>query len=119
MRRRPLARAFAATGGLVIWAVQFTAVYGFTALACARGYARAAFLGIGVVPLVVTVLTLAALVPTGLLLMRSHRRDRRLALANGHATDRFLDRSAVLVSGLSLVAIVWTGLPAVVLPACP
>jgi hypothetical protein len=110
-------RLFATMIGLYAWAAQFTVVYGVTAVACARGFARAALLGLGVVPLTVVATTLVALAATGIVLARSLG-ERRRSSGGAPATDRFLNYSTILISGLSLVAIAWTGLPAFLVPAC-
>ncbi len=112
-----MTRLFAATAGLVAWAVQFTVIYGVTAVVCARGYGHVSLLGIGIVPLTISVATLLALAATGLVLAQALK-DRRGMDDRTHPTDRFLTSATVLISGLSLVTIAWHGVPALMVPAC-
>ena len=49
MRAIPRPRIAHGSSGVVVWAVHFAMIYGSTALACARGFARRAWLGVGVV----------------------------------------------------------------------
>jgi hypothetical protein len=114
---RPLSRLFAMLAGLIAWAVQFALVYGIAAVACARGLADASVLGLGIVPAAVAGVTLMALAATGLVLAQALAAARR-GSREAPPTDRFLNRSTLLIGGLSLVAIAWTGLPALIVPAC-
>jgi len=109
---------YAALSGLVIWTAQFAAIYGVTAIACARGYGDQTVLGLQVVPLVVVLATLVALALNGLVLVRARSRSRALAVDGGAPSDVFLARLTYLVSALSLAAIAWNGLPALVLEVC-
>ncbi len=111
-------RSFAPAVGLMAWAVQFTVIYGFSAVACARGYARLAAFGIGVVPLVITLTTTAgALALTAWSLLVGLRRQQRISSSRA-ATDRFLAKATILISGFSLIVIAWHGLPALIVPVC-
>ena len=105
-------------GGLIAWAVQFTVIYGVTSTLCGRGWADATFFGFGVVPLTILAATLILLAITGLMLAWSLRERRRLAGPAAPAPDSFMSQAAVLINGLSLVVILWHGLPALILPAC-
>ncbi len=115
--RRPISRLLFATCGLIAWAAQFTVIYGVAAVACARGYGGVVLLGIGLVPFTVLAATVLALAATGLA-MAVAARDRRGMDERTDPTDRFLNTTALLVGGLSLVTILWHGLPALIVPAC-
>jgi hypothetical protein len=104
--------------GLVAWAVQFTIIYGVTSTVCARGWAEATFFGIGIVPAVILLATLAAWVVTAGVLLFSLRAHPRLETGAADRSDVFLNNATSLISGLSLVTIAWHGLPALLLPAC-
>src|SRR3546814_11085129 len=107
-----------ALAGRLIWAAHFLLIYGFAALACARGFADVRLLGAGVVPLIVGAATaVAILAVAAMLLLALLGPGKENAAARGG--PRFLRWMTALVSGLSLVAIVWTGLPVLLLPACP
>jgi hypothetical protein len=115
---RPVTRLLAMMSGLIIWTAQFTAIYGITAVACARGYGQSTLFGVGIVPLAIAAATSVAFAICGLVLVRAlgERRRRR---DDPHPTDRFLQDATILISGLSLVAIAWQGLPALCVPSCP
>ena len=104
--------------GLVAWAVQFTAIYGVTSTLCGRGWADATLLGVGAVPMAVVSATLIALAATIVALVLSLQVYRRSGQAGLGTTDGFMGHAAVLINGLSLIVILWHGLPAFILPAC-
>ncbi|WP_046865418.1 hypothetical protein [Microvirga massiliensis] len=105
-------------GGLLAWAVQFTILYGVTSVSCGLERADQTLFGFRLIPAVIVLTTIAALVVTSGILALSVARYRRLSAEAGSETDRFLSHSAILVSGLSLVAIAWHGVPAFLLPSC-
>ena len=114
-RRSPMLLLAGAAAGMIAWAAQFTLIYGATAIACARGYEGAWLLGMRVIPLTIVGVTLAALGVTGFVLARA------LAARRGtEPTDstEFLNAATILIAGLSLVAILWQGLPALIVPPC-
>lgn len=102
--------------GLLAWAIQFTAIYGVTSTLCGRGGADATLLGLGAVPATILSATLVTLAAAAMALVRSLGSGRR---AEDHsAADEFMRQAAVLVNGLSIVVILWHGIPALILPAC-
>lgn len=110
-------KTFSVLGGLLIWAAYFGFVYVFNALACARSFHRLHLLGFSVVPL--TILSGAAIAATGVLVLMfialrgpDHVEDTRDSSAD------FLRHLAVGVALLSLLAIGWIGLPAIIVPPC-
>jgi len=118
MSARRTWQVFIMLGGLLAWAAQFTILYGVTSAVCAREWADATLLGIGVVPATVVGTTLAAFAATAVVLLYSLRTYRQLEAEGASVADVFLNQAAVLISGFSLVAILWHGLPAFILPAC-
>ncbi|CAA7612901.1 hypothetical protein [Magnetospirillum sp. UT-4] len=92
--------------GPALWAAHLGLVYGVTAVACARGAG-------GVAAPTVVGLTLAAALGAGWIVGRELRRAR--AGPAGTRTSFF----AAALAGLSLVAILWAGLPVVFVSACP
>jgi hypothetical protein len=84
--------------GVILWALHFTVIYGFTALACARGFGASASWVVGVA----TVVAAAA----------------ALALIVTHLSTEFTHWMTAAVAALALVAIIWEGLPALMVPAC-
>lgn len=88
------------SAGVIVWAAHFAAIYGFTALACARGLPQA------VAPVVATatVLALAALVPV---LARGIRRR-----------GEFEGWLSAAIAGFALVAIAWEGMTVLFVAPC-
>lgn len=84
--------------GVILWAVHFTVVYGFTALACARGFGAAAPWVVGAVTLVAAALAIALIVT--------------------HISSEFTRWMTAALAAFALVAIVWEGIPAFMVPTC-
>ena len=99
---------------LAVWAVHFLAIYGLTALACARGFAAQRVLGIEVVALGIAVATLIAAAALVLVIARALGGRRRGA----DDSEDFLRWMSAAAGALALVAIVWEALPALVVPVC-
>jgi hypothetical protein len=118
MTGRRTAQVLLTLGGMIAWAVQFTIVYGATSTLCGRGWADATLLGIGVVPFAIFSTTLVTLAAAAILLIVSLRAERQWRDQPASATDVFLSQTGVLINGLSLIAILWNGVPAFILPAC-
>ncbi|MBM1170835.1 hypothetical protein [Microvirga arabica] len=118
MTGRRTGQVLLALGGMIAWAVQFTVIYGATSTLCGRGWADATLLGVGVVQFTILAATIAAFVPAAILLVVSLREERQRRDQPASATDSFLSQASVLINGLSLVAILWNGVPAFILPAC-
>jgi uncharacterized membrane protein len=103
--------------GLIAWAVQFTVVYGATSTLCGRGWAGGTIFGAGYVQAIILATTLTALIIAAFALARSLRDHGRLK-DQVPTADRFMSQAGALINGLSLVTILWQGLPAFILPAC-
>jgi hypothetical protein len=101
-------------GGMIVWAASFAAAYGMAATVCARGLGDETVLGIALLPFSLGIITLAALVATGLIALAAYRRP-----AGTDAEPRlFLRSTAHLVALLALVGILWNGLPALLFATC-
>jgi hypothetical protein len=81
---------------VIVWALHFTVVYGFTALACARGFGGGTPWAVGVATGVAAVLCLLIIVSN---------------LGSG-----FTRWVSACLAGASLVAIAWEGLSAFMVP---
>jgi hypothetical protein len=101
--------------GFMVWGAHFGILYGFTALACARQFHEAGWLGLGVVPWVVIVATVAAVGTIVAVLRPVWRRRGRGPDA---VTPAFLDWMTLAVGGLSLLAIGFEAIPVWLVPAC-
>lgn len=102
--------AITIVAGLAIWAAHLGTVYAWTAVACARHLDDWTVAGLSGVRLVIGAVTLAALAGVGALTIAAGRRRT----GRDDAAERFAATLAVLIGGLSLVAIAWGGLPALV-----
>lgn len=106
-------------GGLLIWGAHFGLVYIFNAMACARHFAGLRYLGFGVVPLTVSVLTLVALAATfAVLFLAIWRRGPARALRDQKPVNDFMRYTTITIAALSLIAVAWNGIPALVVPPC-
>jgi hypothetical protein len=117
--RLPTPRLVGMMAGLWIWAAQFTVVYAFTALACARGLADWTLAGFNAVRLVILVTTLIALA-LDILVLIGALRVRRSASSQADSTsgDAMINYITLTVAAFSIVAILYTGLPALMVPLC-
>ncbi|ANW00896.1 hypothetical protein [Bradyrhizobium icense] len=104
-------------GGLLIWAAHFLFVYVLNALACARNFQELQLLGFGVVPVTIALGTAFAAAAVLALLIIALRVPDRIMDTREPSTD-FLRQLAVAVALLSLVAIGWSGLPALLVQPC-
>jgi hypothetical protein len=118
MTGRRMLQVLVMLGGLMAWAVQFTVIYGATSTLCGREWADVTVLGGGIVPVTILLATLAALGVAAAALLFSLRQSKRIQHGTGSAADAFMNQAAILISGLSLVVVVWHGVPALILPAC-
>lgn len=117
--QRLTSKTFFLFGGLLIWATHFMLVYSANAVACARGLAGVTVLNAGLIPFTVTIATLLALLATGLLLYAALSWGGPL---RGEAHDdpgsAFLRQVTVALTLLSMIAIVLSALPSLIVPPC-
>ncbi|HEX2197519.1 MAG TPA: hypothetical protein VHG88_02695 [Burkholderiales bacterium] len=90
------ATALRMSSGVIVWALHFAAVYGFTALACARGFGAQA-------PAVTAIATAVAAVLAIAIILRN-------------LNDEFSRWISAAVAGAALLAILWEGLSAFMVP---
>lgn len=88
------------SAGVLCWALHFAAIYGFTGVACARGFTHA-------VPWAVGAITLVACAGAAVVM--------RIALRRRESFEHWL---AAALAGAALIAIAWEALPALLVPAC-
>ena len=104
----------ALAGAFTIWALHFLFLYGFQALACARGFADAQVGGVGIVQAAGALATaVAALACLWLLLA-----PPRVAEPPDDEASSFLIRLRMATAALALLAIGWNALPLALLPPC-
>jgi hypothetical protein len=108
-----------AMGGLLVWAAHFSLIYTFNALACARQSASTQVWGVGLVPSVVVGLTLIALAcALAILLLALWRKGPARFWQADRQVDEFMRYTAIGIAALSLLAIAWSGVPALVVSPC-
>lgn len=88
------------SSGVIVWALHFAAIYGFTALACARGS------GALVVPAIAALSGVAVVAALAIVVAGLRRR---------HEFEGWL---AAALAGFALLAIVYESLPAAIVPVC-
>ena len=94
--------------GIIIWALHFAAIYGFTAVACAFGLgaARWPWISVTAVVVVLTVVALGAVLAV-------------LVPAVRAGLNAFENAMTAGLGALAALAIVWEGLvPVIMLPPC-
>ncbi|WP_230530877.1 hypothetical protein [Microvirga roseola] len=112
-------RSLFMSGGFLIWGAHFGVVYIFNALACARLFAGQTYFGFGVVPLTVSILTILALAAVlAVLLLALWRRGPARTSRDDKPVNDFMRYTTITIAGLSLVAIAWNGIPALIVPPC-
>ena len=121
---------FSLIAGPLVWTAHFLTLYVFTAIACAHGFFHDQILGVRVVLLFGSVVTLVAVALILDALVLAYRRwrgmpaDGRPAPLPPHdATDvasrrRFMAYAGFLLSGLALIATIWETLPIVFFATC-
>lgn len=96
-------------GGPIVWAAHFLLVYASESLICSRGGGAGGHL------LVVGAASAAAVAVLLAVIVNS---DRRARAAQDRPGERFMDHVAVTLGFLGLIAVLWTALPATLVPAC-
>jgi tetrahydromethanopterin S-methyltransferase subunit D len=86
--------------GIVVWALHFTFVYGFTALACARGFPRG-------IPWALAAAALAAGALAAAIMVKGYR-----------GRSQITDWLSAAVAGLALIAIAYETMAGFLSPPC-
>jgi hypothetical protein len=115
MQQRFTATSFLILGGLLVWMADFVFVYGFAAVACAKGLADASLVGLPVVTVVTLLASLLAGVITALIARRGYCLHRSREM-DEHT--RFIGFVAAASGGLALVALLLLLLPSLLMSAC-
>lgn len=102
-----LRHALLISAGPLIWIAHFTIIYVWTALLCARG------VGTALIPTGIAIATAAAAGGLIALALWSTRAIRRT-----NNNGRFLPVVSAALAALSLIGVLWNGLPAVLVSAC-
>lgn len=117
--RRFTAKTFFLFGGLLIWAAHFMFVYSANAVACARGLEDVTVMGAGLIPFTVAIATLAALLAAGNVLATALAWRGPLASEpHDDPATAFLRQVTVVLALLSMIAIVLSALPSLIVQPC-
>ena len=116
--QRFISKTFFLFGGLLIWATHFMFVYSATAVACARGLADITVLGVGLIPLTVILATVLALLATGWLLYAALTWGGPLRGEPRDPGNVFVRQITLALTLLSMIAIVLSALPSLIVPPC-
>ena len=103
------ATALRLSAGIIVWAVHFAIIYGFTGLACARRYAEVGDTWIALVPWVIGVATAAALAVASVLLAPVMRLPRKAP---------FVEWVSGWIAAFAMIAIVLEAAAVFWVPAC-
>jgi len=103
---------------MAIWALHFVVIYSFLGLACERGWHHAVPGALDWITWVLIALALAALAALGVISLRVVRDARSDATAPVARRRRFLSRATLVLGVLASIAVVYTTIPAFLLPSC-
>lgn len=106
------------TGGLIIWGARFLAAYIFTAIVCSRGWSDASLGGLGIVPAIVSLLTLVSAAGCLAIMLRARAHLRRASPDAAEQNTRFVHYIAATMAALGLLAVIWETLPVYMIPIC-
>ena len=95
-----MTRILVMSSGVMVWALHFTAIYGITGLACARGWQSL------VLPSIMVATAIAAIASVSIIAAGLRRRAE------------FEYWMSTSIAALGLVAIVWEALAAFMVPIC-
>jgi hypothetical protein len=108
-----------AAAGMLVWAAHFGLVYAANAVACARGFAGRALLGLPLVPVLVMGATALALTAVGWIAWRARRRlYADLSGEDGEDDPQFTVWLTYAVALVSALAILWEGIPVFIVHPC-
>lgn len=106
-------------GGLLIWAAHFMFVYSANAIACERGLEDVTIVGAGLIPLTIAIATVAALAAAGYVAAAAMSwRGPFTNEPHGDPTTSFLRQVTIVLTLLSMIAIVLSALPSFVVQPC-
>lgn len=94
------ATALRMSSGVLVWGLHFAVIYGYTGLACARGFGHT-------VPWVIGVASIAAVLAVVVIIVAGYR-QRAV----------FESWMMATLAAFALVAIVWEAIPVLIVPVC-
>lgn len=102
--------------GLLVWSSGFVALYAVLSLGCTQWPEQLGGNRLGALNGVLALLLALHLAVAAILLQNACRRVRRARADNGNRL--FIGAVTALLDATAVVALVWTGLPVVLLPPC-
>lgn len=116
LRADPIRSLFLASGGLLIWAAHFGLVYATQTTFCTLAQQPTNAVLLRVIAIGLTAIALGLLIGLGLFLLAKSGRAANALMKTG--LEQFLHGAALAVVGMALVAVLWSVIPLLVLPAC-
>lgn len=107
---------FLFAGGLFTWAIHFTVLYGFNALACGRRFSEVSLAGVSIVVIATLAITFLAVLLLACIVIIAFAKMNSPAYRA--PTIAFLRYVSIGGAGLSFVAIVFSATAGLMLPAC-
>jgi len=112
-------KTFLIFGGLLIWAAHFMFVYSTNAVVCARNLDDITILGAELAPFIVMLATLAALAVACYVLYAAVAWGGPLrGESRNDPGSAFIRQITIVLTLLSIVAILWTALPSLIVSPC-
>jgi fatty acid desaturase len=108
-------------GGLIVWASCFAMLYGAQAAGCSAGLESRQWLGVNGVTAILAAIWAVHLVWLGGRLMRERRGRAQMPegeLDTAPQDAAFFAKVGQVLTGVALLATVWTGFAVVLLPPC-
>jgi hypothetical protein len=105
-------------GGLLIWAAHFLTIYGVNGVVCARGLDRFTVLGFGIVPAIVAAATGLAVIACCMIAVAALRGQGPGMGDEVGSVRAFWRSGTACLAGFAVIAILWTGLPALLVAPC-
>lgn len=105
--------------GFILWAVHFVTLYSINGLACARGFAMEPVAGTNISVMSVAVATaIAALALLAVLFLAAAGRGPGISQETDESLRRFWRYGTIAIALLGIVAVLWSGLPALIIRPC-
>lgn len=105
--------------GFLVWAAHFGLVYGINGLACARGVASQPVAGTSLAAISVAAATvIAAIVIVAVLVLAIAGRGPGIRHEADGALRAFWRYGTIAIASLGVIAVLWSGLPVLIISPC-
>jgi hypothetical protein len=105
--------------GFILWFVHFGVLYGINGLACARGFAMEPVAGTNITVMSIVVATAIATVALiAVLFLAAAGRGPGISQETDESVRQFWRFGTIAIALLGIVAILWSGLPVLIIRPC-